>query len=63
MVPIGVVYSIHAPTEVAIKEMIEASQRMSMLGTTQNTQYFYLITQVSQVLHTQMLYPDKAYSQ
>jgi hypothetical protein len=28
MLPIGLVYSIHAPTEVAIKEMIEASQRM-----------------------------------
>jgi hypothetical protein len=28
MVPIGLVYSIHDPTEVAIQKMIEASQRM-----------------------------------
>jgi hypothetical protein len=28
MVPIGLVYSIHDPTEVAIQKMIDASQRM-----------------------------------
>ena len=28
MVPVGLVYSIHDPTEVAIQKMIEASQRM-----------------------------------
>jgi methyl coenzyme M reductase beta subunit len=28
MIPIGLVYSIHDPTEVAIQKMIEASQRM-----------------------------------
>src|SRR5215211_4716418 len=28
MVPIGLIYSIHDPTEVAIQKMIEASQRM-----------------------------------
>jgi hypothetical protein len=28
MVPIGLVYSIHDSTEVAIQKMIEASQRM-----------------------------------
>ncbi|MDQ3852642.1 MAG: hypothetical protein M3299_07395 [Thermoproteota archaeon] len=28
MVPIGLVYSIHDPTEVAVNKMIEASQRM-----------------------------------
>jgi hypothetical protein len=28
MVPIGLVYSIHDPTEVAIQKMIEASERM-----------------------------------
>jgi hypothetical protein len=28
MVPIGLVFSIHDPTEVAIKKMTEASQRM-----------------------------------
>jgi hypothetical protein len=29
MVPIGLVYSIHDPTEVAIQKMIDASQRMT----------------------------------
>jgi hypothetical protein len=28
MVPIGLVYSIHDPTEVAIQKMIDASKRM-----------------------------------
>jgi hypothetical protein len=28
MVPIGLVYSIHDPTEVAIQKMIDSSQRM-----------------------------------
>src|SRR5215211_7253250 len=28
MIPIGLVYSIHDPTEVAIQKMIEATQRM-----------------------------------
>jgi hypothetical protein len=28
MVPIGLVYSIHDPTEVAIQKMVDASQRM-----------------------------------
>jgi hypothetical protein len=32
MVPIGLVYSIHDPTEVAIQKMIEASQRMIMIS-------------------------------
>jgi hypothetical protein len=29
MVPLGLVYSIHDPTEVAIQKMIEASERIS----------------------------------
>jgi hypothetical protein len=32
MLPIGLVYSIHDPTEVAIQKMIEASQRMIMMN-------------------------------
>ena len=28
MIPVGLVYSVHDPTEVAIQKMIEASQRM-----------------------------------
>jgi hypothetical protein len=33
MVPIGLVFSIHDPTEVAIQKMIEASQRMINMNT------------------------------
>ncbi|HEU4443039.1 MAG TPA: hypothetical protein VFR94_00015 [Nitrososphaeraceae archaeon] len=32
MVSIGLIYSIHDPTEVAIQKMIEASQRMIMIN-------------------------------
>src|SRR5687768_9561915 len=32
MVPIGLVYSIHDPTEVAIQEMIDASQGIITMG-------------------------------
>jgi methyl coenzyme M reductase beta subunit len=33
MVPIGLVFSIHDPTEVAIQKMIDASQRMLTINT------------------------------
>jgi hypothetical protein len=33
MIPIGLVFSIHDPTEVAIQKMIEASQRMLKMNT------------------------------
>jgi hypothetical protein len=36
MVPIGLVYSIHDSTEVAIQKMIEASQRMITMSSSNN---------------------------
>jgi hypothetical protein len=32
LIPIGLVYSIHDPTEVAISKMVEASQRMIIVN-------------------------------
>jgi hypothetical protein len=36
LVPIGLVFSVHDPTEVAIQKMIEASQRMITISSSNN---------------------------